>query len=462
MARRGGFLLVAIAALVSLVGIAPRAEAAPASPPPKAYILVDADTGRILAADHEHDALPPASTSKIMTALTAIERLPADAKITVSPLAAAQPASKISMLPGQQWTFEDALASLMIVSANDAAYAIAENTSGNLSDFAKAEAQTARRLGMRDSTFADPAGLDDAQSFGGGPRMSAYDIAISARNALSVPELALFAAMRERSFTDPAGRVRTLVNHNKMLPGATRGYEGANGLKTGFTNQAGHTLIASATRNGRTLIAVVLNTWDTYGWAAQLLDHGFAMAPTDKGTGQKLPPVRVSPYGQRLSDRAGFLALTTSGDTAPDPSVLDVATTTTTNAAEAAAVSGTTVAPTTVAPGADGTGRGSGGVAGANAAERERASSGGGSGLFSVRNLLIVFFVLLAAFVVLRRRAVRRQRARRLAQRRAVATAMRRGSLPVVDGRYRTGTRVGPPVESHVRIHRAPPRGRAG
>jgi hypothetical protein len=239
-------------------------------------------------------------------------------------------------------------------------------------------------------------------------------------------------------------------------------FEGANGMKTGFTNQAGHTLIASATRNGRTLIAVVLNTWDTYGWAAQLLDQGFATAPTDKGTGQKLPPVRVSPYGQRLSDRAGFLALTRSGDTAPDPSVLDVATTTTTNAAEAAAVSGTTVAPTTVAPGSDGAGRSGGSAGGANAAGKEGTSSGGGPGLFSVRNLLIAFFVLLAAFVLLRRRAVRRQRARRLAARRATATAMRRGALPVVDGRYRTGTRVGPPVESHVRIHRGPPRGRAG
>jgi D-alanyl-D-alanine carboxypeptidase len=459
MARRGGLVLAVIAALVSFAGIAPRAEAAPASPPPKAYILVDADTGRVLAGDHEHDALPPASTSKIMTALTAIERLPLDAKITVSPLAAAQPASKISMLPGQQWTFEDALASLMIVSANDAAYAIAEGTSGSLAAFAKAEAQTARRLGMRDSTFADPAGLDDAQSFGGGPRMSAYDIAVSTRNALSVPELALFAAMRERSFTDPAGRVRTLVNHNKMLAGSTRGYDGANGFKTGFTNQAGHTLVATATRGNRTLIAVILDTWDAYGWAAQLLDQGFAMAPTDKGTGERVPAVRVSPYAQRVADRAGFLALTRRDDTAPDASTLGVATTTTTNAAEAAAISGTTVAPTTVAQGSDGGGNGTA-AAGSSATGRQQASSGGGSGWFSLRNVVIVLVALLVVFVLLRRRAVRRQRARRLAARRATAAAMRRGSLPVVDGRYRTGTRVGPPVESHVRIHRGPASGR--
>jgi D-alanyl-D-alanine carboxypeptidase (penicillin-binding protein 5/6) len=462
MSRRGGLLLAVIAALVSFVGLAPRAGAAPASPAPKAYIVVDADTGRVLLADHEHDAMPPASTSKIMTALTAVERVPPDAKITVSPLAASQPASRIAMVAGQQWSFEDALASLMIVSANDAAYAIAENTSGTVADFAKAEAETARRYGMRDSTFADPAGLDDAQSFGGGPRMSAYDIAISTRNALSVPELALFAALRERTFTDPAGAQRRLVNHNKFLDGSTRGYAGANGFKTGFTNQAGHTLVATATRDNRTLIAVVLNTWDTYGWAAQLLDQGFAMSPDDKGTGTKLPAVRVSPYAQRLADRSGFLALTRRPDGAP--ALTDAAaTTTTTNAAEGAAFSGTTVAPTTTTRATGGDAEGA-----SAAAARTRADggsgdggSGGGGGRLTLRNVLLVVVLLLVVLVMLRRRAVRRQRARRLAARRATANAMRRGSLPVVDGRYRTGTRIGPPVESHVRVRRGPPGDRA-
>src|SRR5262249_5456210 len=154
-----------------------------------------ADSGAVLAAGNEHQAFPPASTSKLMTALTAVERLPPDATIVVSPKAATEPASRISMMAGQHWRFEDALASLMIVSANDAAWAIAEATSGTVQAFAKTETDTAHRYGMRDSTFSDPAGLDDAQSYGGGPRMSAYDIAISARNALAVPQLALFAAM---------------------------------------------------------------------------------------------------------------------------------------------------------------------------------------------------------------------------------------------------------------------------
>jgi D-alanyl-D-alanine carboxypeptidase len=438
---------VLVAAFVTFASVAPAAHAEPQSAPPKAYLVVDADSGAVLAASHEHDALPPASTAKLMTALTAVERLPPDAEISVSPLAAAQPASRINMQTGQKWKFVDAMSSLMMVSANDAAYAIAETTSGNLDAFAKAETETAQRYGMRDSTFSDPAGLDDAQSYKGGPRMSAYDIAISARNTLEVPELALFAAMRERRFTDPAGHPRSLVNHNHMLPGDTRGYDGTTGMKTGYTNQAGHTLVATATRNGRTLIAVIMNTYDTYGWAAQLLDFGFATPLDTKGTGAQLPAVAVSPYAQRLTDREGFLALVGSSQTGAAP----IAATTTTTPAEAAAVAGTTAPPTTVAPHREGSPAGGASAAGDTNAT---ANDGGGSSWFTLRNVVIVVLVLLVVLVMLRRRAVRRQRARRMAQRRAVKAAMRRGSLPVVDGRYRTGTRVGPLLESHVRVHR--------
>ncbi|MCU1428267.1 MAG: D-alanyl-D-alanine carboxypeptidase [Actinomycetia bacterium] len=467
---RGGLRTV-IAALVvfaALASFVPRASAAPVSAPPQAYILVDADTGRVLASSNDHEALPPASTAKLMTALTAVERLPSNAPVNVSPVAAAAPPSKITMLAGQKWSLEDSLASLMMVSANDAAYALAENTSGSLDAFAHAEASAAKRYGLRDSTFADPAGLDDASSFHGGPRMSAYDLAITARNTLAVPELALFAAMRERTFVDPAGNGRRLVNHNKMLVGGGRDYAGTNGMKTGFTNRSGHTLVATATRNGRTLIAVVLNTWDVYGWAAQYFDLGFSMPPRAKGTGERIPSVRVSPYSQRVADRAGFLALTTAA-AATGPQTLAAATTTSTTPAERAAVVGSTVAPATVpalggSHDSTGSASGSGAASGISASGATTANKGtkGSSGW--LRNVGIVLLVLVIAFVLLRRRAVRRQRKRRIAQRRAVANAMRRGSLQVVDGRYRTGTRIGPPVESHVRVHREgrSPRGKAG
>jgi D-alanyl-D-alanine carboxypeptidase (penicillin-binding protein 5/6) len=235
-------------------------------------------------------------------------------------------------------------------------------------------------------------------------------------------------------------------------------------MKTGYTQLAGHTLVATATRNGRTLIAVVMNTWDTYGWAAQYFDQGFAMPANAKGTGERLPPVRVSPYSQRVADQTAFLALTKPAETASIVPV-DVATTTSTTPAERAAVAGTTVAPSTTTAakqsGSGGSGSAGNGTTATTAPEKH---SGHSSGLFSWRTFFIIVLLLAITVVLLRRRAVKRQRARRLAQRRRVRDAMRRGSLQVVDGRYRIGTRMGPPVESHVNVQRQqrPPNGKTG
>src|SRR5581483_778933 len=169
----------------------PAAAQSPPGPPyqAKAWILVDAGTGRVLDAYTQHEALPPASTTKLMTALVATEKLAPEAIVTVSPVAAAQPAMRIGMVAGQQWTLDAAMHSLMMVSANDAAYALAEAASGSLAAFADDMNAAALRYGMVDSHFADPAGFDDAAAFGGGNRVSAYDLAIAARNVLAVPGL---------------------------------------------------------------------------------------------------------------------------------------------------------------------------------------------------------------------------------------------------------------------------------
>lgn len=407
-------------------------QAAAASPPPKAHIVVNADTGEVLLAENEHEALPPASTAKVMTALTAVERLAPDAEVEVSVLAAAQPASRINMVAGHRWTFRDAMASMMMASANDAAYAIGETAGGTLEGFAEAMEATAKRLGMRDSTFSDPAGFDDEASFEGGPRMSAFDIAIATRNALTVPEIASWAAMSTYEFVDPAGAQRSLTNHNKLLPGHSRAYEGANGFKTGYTKRAGHTLTATATRGGCTLVVVVLDTWDTYGWATSLFDQAFATG-CEGGTGETLPDVAVEPYARRAADRDAFLLLTRGAPAVP---VLGGQAPGTAGAPPpGSGATGTSVVPTSTA-----------------GADDEQVTSGSSGGVFRVRNLAIVVFALLASAFVLRRRAVKRRRARRIAARRAREARMRSGGLTVVDGRYRTGMRVGPPVESHVRV----------
>lgn len=449
MARRRAFAaLAAVATFLAVLLPASAAGAQPQSPEPAAWIVVDADSGKVLAARDPHAPRPPASTAKIMTALTAVERLAPGATVKVSELAAAQPASKINMVAGDEWRFEDALASLIMVSANDAAYAIAEATSGSLEGFAAALTSTAARYGMRDSTFADPAGFDDAASFGGGPRMSAFDIAISARNALAVPQLAFLGALSEHEFVDPTGATRYLTNHNKMLPGHSAGYEGANGLKTGFTRQAGHTLVATATRDGRTMIVVVLDTYDTYGWARHLLDLGFSMPRDEPGTGEQLPEVRVSPFAQREADLVAFTRLATGAD--PVVATTTTAVTLSTGSTPDSAITGATAS--TTAPALQPAGGGEQTVAqGDSGGEAAAGDVGGGGGSSLLRNVLIVVLLVLLVLVQLRRRAVKRQRARRLARRQTTAKAMRRGGLPVVDGRYRNGSG-GPPTGSHVRV----------
>src|SRR5262249_44095867 len=164
--------------------------------------------------------------------------------------------------------------------------------------------------GMKDSTLNDPAGLDDETSFHGGPMMSAYDLAIATRNAITVPDIAKWAGMHEYSFVDPSGVSHRLLNHNHMLPGGGNDYPGATGFKTGYTSRAQHTLVAVATRNGRTLIAVVLGVPDAgYAEAASLLDAGFATPANAPGTGETLPKVAVSRCEDRAADQMAFAGL---------------------------------------------------------------------------------------------------------------------------------------------------------
>jgi D-alanyl-D-alanine carboxypeptidase len=448
-ARRGAprltsALIVIAVALGSWVGGAEiPARADPGTPPPRAYILVDAGTGAVLAARDIHEALPPASPAKIMTALVAVERLPPDAMITVSANAAARESMKIGMPVGARWPFRQVMASMMMVSANDAAYAVAEAVGGSISGFAADQNATARRYGMRDSTWGDPAGLTDTTAYAGGPKVSAYDLAIATRNALTVPAIAQWAGTRTFDFTDPSGVHHELTNHDKFLPGNGFGYPGANGFKTGWTQVADHTLVATAKRNGRQCIAVILGAVDSgYTWAASLLDRCWRQPPVAT-TGIVLPRVAVSPYASRVAEQAGFtnLAVGTTGTTRPEPAASAPSTKTglvssRLAASTAAAVAGGIRVPVT-----------------STIALRQRAHHGGG-GLVTPTRLALILVALFGGAVWLRRRAVKRRRARRRARQRARAKAMRSGSLPVVDGRYRTGTRVGPPEESGMRVKR--------
>ena len=257
-----------------------------ANAPAKAWILVDADSGAVLAALNHHNQYFAASLVKVMTAFVTLEQLQIMNEIEVSPLAAGQQPMRIGMSAGERWRLSDALHSLLMVSANDAAYAMAEAAAGSVEEFAALTQRTGERLGMRDSQWLDPAGFDGNEGFGGGTRTSAYDLAIAARNALEVPEIATIAAKQTFEFTGGDGKDHTLRNHNKLL--AT--FPGLTGMKTGYTKASGHSLIATAERDGRRLVAVILGASGShYDVASALLNQGFSTPRDTKGVGEILP-----------------------------------------------------------------------------------------------------------------------------------------------------------------------------
>ena len=248
---------------------------------------MDADTGAVVDASGERMPLRPASVVKLLTALIAVEQLPPDATVPVSPLVEGMPARKINMKAGQAWTLTDTLYSLLLVSANDAAAALAERVSGSRAGFAATMAEAERLLGLEDTpVLRDPAGLDaEPFAFDGGNFISARDLAIIARAALAQPQIQLIVATDNYRFRGGDGINHVVRNHNLLL----NQYPGATGMKTGYTQGAGHTLIGSATRNGRTMIAVVLNAVDPNASATQLLDKGFQTPVAFEGGRGYLP-----------------------------------------------------------------------------------------------------------------------------------------------------------------------------
>jgi D-alanyl-D-alanine carboxypeptidase len=261
---------------------------APPPPPPKAWILVDSDTGAILDQGNAHEPLPPASVTKVLTALIATEQLKPGDDIPISPQAQGMPARSMNLKAGQTWKFEDVLHALLMVSANDAAVALAEKISGSRQEFANVMAQTAQRIGMNDAPLLrDPAGLDDEFSNEGGNLLSAHDLAVAARNALANDQIRDIASTQVYKFHGGDGNDHRLLNEDLLL----KTYPGAVGMKTGWTRKAGHSFIGAATRDGRTMVSVVLGAADIYRTSSALLDKGFSTPVTAEAGLERLPAV---------------------------------------------------------------------------------------------------------------------------------------------------------------------------
>ena len=236
-----------------------RGPAGPAGPKAvraRYAILVDPATGAVLWGRRSRTPAPPASLTKMLTALAVRASLDLDDVTVASQVAASQPARRLAMRRGQKLTVDQALKALMIVSANDVAVMLAEAAGGSVARFARAMDAESELLGLRASSWRNPHGLDAR-----GHRSTAFDLAILARAVLQDRWLARVVRKRHAAFVTPSGRRHSLTARSRFL----LGYRGAVGVKTGFTDDAGHCLAAAATRGGRTLIAVVLHSPDNAG-----------------------------------------------------------------------------------------------------------------------------------------------------------------------------------------------------
>lgn len=282
--------VIALVIALSLLLVAPAHAQTPQVPAPKAWLLVDADTGAVIDAGHAREPMLVASVFKILTAVVVRENLAPGAEVPVSARAEAMPARKMNIKAGQVWRSDDLMHALLLVSANDAAVALAERTAGSLEAFGGMLDTTAARLGMADRpVLRDPAGLDDEFSVDGGNLISPRDLAIATRAFLSYPELASIVVKPEYRFDGGDGHPHRLLNHNRIV----KTYPGSLGIKTGYTKRAGHSLIAAAQRDGRTMIAVVIGAGFPYDSAAQLMDRGFATPVSAQAGLETLPPVRL-------------------------------------------------------------------------------------------------------------------------------------------------------------------------
>jgi D-alanyl-D-alanine carboxypeptidase (penicillin-binding protein 5/6) len=253
-------------------------------------LLVDVTTGRELYGVNEHVLLPPASLTKILTAMVAVDWLPPRALVPVSARAAGVYPDKVGMKPGQRWPLTVALHALLISSANDAAYALAERVGVSVERFAAIMGAAATQLGLTDHpVLRDPAGLDGTEGAGGGNLMSAWDVGIAARDLMGNRALASIVALKSFRFTGPDGIVYVLANHNRAF---LNSYPGAIGIKTGYTVRAGVCVAEEAVRGGRIMLAIVMNGANPDQTAGMLLDKGFTTPVAAEKRDPVLPTVR--------------------------------------------------------------------------------------------------------------------------------------------------------------------------
>ncbi len=259
--------------LLALVAFLLPAGPLPAAVPSvygRAAILFDANSGEVLYKKNETWRTPIASTQKLLTSLIVAKTGNLQGSLIVPREAPLQEPTKLGLKVGERYSRLNILTSLLVKSANDNAVALAVDNAGSIPAFAAKMNAEARRLGAKDSNFVNPNGLPNPAQYS-----SARDLACIARAVYRNPTLRDIITRRTYLFTYANGRTALLTNTNRVL----RTYSFCNGMKTGYTELAGHCLVASGAYGGRDMIAVVLKSDKAHVWddCAKLLEYGLGI-----------------------------------------------------------------------------------------------------------------------------------------------------------------------------------------
>ncbi|WP_257351820.1 D-alanyl-D-alanine carboxypeptidase family protein [Pseudalkalibacillus decolorationis] len=247
----------------------------------KTSILIDASTGEVLYDDQSGKRMYPASITKILTGILALESGKLNEDVTISEKASEAEGTSVYLLKGEEMKLHQLVKGMLINSGNDAGVAVAEHLSGSVDRFAKKmNTFVEKKLSLKDSHFTNPHGLFDENHY-----TTAYDMAYITKYALQNPKFRKIVSTKEMPWVGDGWKT-TLYNHNRLL----WRYDGAIGVKNGYVDQSQHTLVTAAKRNGTTLIAVTMKantTEQSYEDTIALLDYGFAHFETGtikKGT----------------------------------------------------------------------------------------------------------------------------------------------------------------------------------
>jgi len=289
--------------------------------PASAYVIADAGTGEVLAAKDAHGLFPPASTLKVLTAITMLPRLNPNATVRATKRAASVEPNIVGLIPGHRYKVSDLFHALLLISANDAAVALVQ-ASGSFAKGMKLVNDEAHHLQAYDVTAKQPNGLPAP-----GQVVSAYDLALIARKALSMPAFMRYDSTLSAKFPISRHTRVTLLNQNSLLTN----YRGGLGGKIGWTLKAGATYIGLARRHGVTLIVTILHATPLteIASAERLLNWGFAADGRVRPIGVLVPPLATAPHvaARQASGTAGASSALSSGQarSASSSVTLDVA-----------------------------------------------------------------------------------------------------------------------------------------